>query len=60
VKTPLALAIRGRFLVGPRPVPGELVQRFVQSAATSGIDVFRLNDPLNDRGQPAGRSPCDP
>src|SRR5262249_2248866 len=48
VKTPLALAIRGRFLVGPRPVLDELVRRFVLSAAASGIDVFRLNDPLND------------
>src|SRR6266498_5170776 len=33
VKTPLALAVRGRFLVGPRPLPDELVRRFVQSAA---------------------------
>jgi oxaloacetate decarboxylase alpha subunit len=48
VKTPLALAMRGRFLVGPRPVSDELVRRFVLSAAESGIDVFRLNDPLND------------
>src|SRR5205823_9749704 len=48
VETPLALAVRGRFLVGSRPVPDELVRRFVRSAAESGIDVFRLNDPLND------------
>jgi len=48
VQTPLALAIRGRFLVGPHPVPDELVRRFVLSAAASGIDAFRLNDPLND------------
>ena len=48
VKTPLALAVRGRFLVGPRPVSDELVRRFVLSAAANGIDVFRLNDPLND------------
>jgi oxaloacetate decarboxylase alpha subunit len=48
VKTPLALAVRGRFLVGPRPVSDELVRRFVLSAAASGIEVFRLNDPLND------------
>jgi oxaloacetate decarboxylase alpha subunit len=48
VETPLALAVRGRFLVGPRPVSDELVRGFVKSAAASGIDVFRLNDPLND------------
>src|SRR5215470_1730653 len=35
VSTPLALALRGRFLVG-------------SCAAESGIDVFRLHDPLND------------
>src|SRR6266511_50055 len=47
-KTPLALALRGRFLVGSRPVGPDFVQRFVASAADSGIDVFRLHDPLND------------
>ena len=47
-KTPLALALRGRFLVGSRPVGGDFVRRFVASAAESGIDVFRLHDPLND------------
>jgi oxaloacetate decarboxylase alpha subunit len=46
--TPLALAIRGRFLVGSRPVGGDLARRFVASAASSGIDVFRIHDPLND------------
>src|SRR5437764_11862603 len=46
--TPLALAVRGRFLVGTRPVGGDFDQRFVASAAQSGIDVFRLHDPLND------------
>jgi oxaloacetate decarboxylase alpha subunit len=46
--TPLALALRGRFLVGSRPVGGDFVRRFVSSAAESGIDVFRLHDPLND------------
>jgi oxaloacetate decarboxylase alpha subunit len=46
--TPLALAVRGRFLVGSRPVGGDFVRRFVASAAASGIDVFRLHDPLND------------
>ena len=47
-RTPLALALRGRFLVGSRPVGGDFVRRFVASAAESGIDVFRLHDPLND------------
>jgi oxaloacetate decarboxylase alpha subunit len=47
-KTPLGMALRGRFLVGSRPVDGDFVRRFVASAAASGIDVFRLHDPLND------------
>ncbi|MFN2627881.1 MAG: acetyl-CoA carboxylase biotin carboxyl carrier protein [Gaiellaceae bacterium] len=46
--TPLGLALRGRFLVGSRPVNGDFVRRFVASAAESGIEVFRLHDPLND------------
>jgi oxaloacetate decarboxylase alpha subunit len=46
--TQLALALRGRFLVGSRPVGADFVRRFVASAAESGIDVFRLHDPLND------------
>jgi len=46
--SPLALALRGRFLVGSRPVGVDFVRRFVASAAESGIDVFRLHDPLND------------
>ena len=49
-KTPLMLAVRGRFLVGSRPVGDDLVRRFMASAAASGIDVFRLHDPLNDAG----------
>ena len=47
-KTPLGLALRGRFLVGSRPVGTDFVRRFVASAAENGIDVFRLHDPLND------------
>jgi oxaloacetate decarboxylase (Na+ extruding) subunit alpha len=47
-ETPLALALRGRFLVGSRPLGVDFVRRFVSSAAESGIDVFRLHDPLND------------
>jgi oxaloacetate decarboxylase alpha subunit len=47
-KTPLGMALRGRFLVGSRPVGGDFVRRFVASAAENGIGVFRLHDPLND------------
>jgi oxaloacetate decarboxylase alpha subunit len=46
--TPLGLALRGRFLVGSRPVSPDIVRRFVACAAENGIDVFRLHDPLND------------
>src|SRR5919106_2623566 len=46
--TPLAMALRGRFLVGSRPVDADVVRRFVASAAANGIEIFRLHDPLND------------
>jgi len=48
VETPLGIALRGRFLVGSRPVSGDIVGRFVACAAENGIEVFRLHDPLND------------
>src|SRR5438105_3398425 len=47
-KTPLGLALRGRFLVGSRPADNDFARRFIASAAENGIDVFRLHDPLND------------
>jgi oxaloacetate decarboxylase (Na+ extruding) subunit alpha len=48
--TPLGMALRGRMLVGSRPLSRDLVTRFVASAAESGIDIFRIHDPLNDLG----------
>ncbi|MFL6038751.1 MAG: acetyl-CoA carboxylase biotin carboxyl carrier protein [Gaiellaceae bacterium] len=48
LQTPLGLALRGRFLVGSRPVDDDFIRRFIASAAANGIDVFRLHDPLND------------
>jgi oxaloacetate decarboxylase (Na+ extruding) subunit alpha len=48
--TPLGMALRGRFLVGTRPLSRDLVRRFISSAAGSGIDIFRIHDPLNDLG----------
>src|SRR5205823_6170362 len=47
-KTARAMALRGRFRVGSRPVGADFARRFVASAAESGIDGFRLHDPLND------------
>jgi len=47
-KTPLALALRGRFLVGTHPVEDEVIRSFIDCAAANGIDVFRLDDPMND------------
>ena len=46
--TPLGIALRGRFLVGSKPVSTDIVGRFVACAADNGIEVFRLHDPLND------------
>ncbi|HEY1478908.1 MAG TPA: biotin/lipoyl-containing protein [Gaiellales bacterium] len=46
--TPLVMALRGTFLVGPRPADADLVRRFILCAAESGIEIFRLHDPLND------------
>jgi oxaloacetate decarboxylase alpha subunit len=46
--TPLVMALRGTFLVGPKPADADLVRRFILCAAESGIDAFRLHDPLND------------
>jgi oxaloacetate decarboxylase alpha subunit len=48
VSTPLAMGLRGRFLVGSRPSDADTIRRFVATAAENGIDVFRIHDPLND------------
>ncbi len=53
-RTPLAMALRGTFLVGARPAQPDLVRRFILCAAESGIDIFRLHDPLNDADDLAG------
>ena len=47
-QTPLGMALRGRFLVGSQPVEQDLIRRFVDCAAESGIAVFRMHDPMND------------
>ena len=47
-QTPLGIALRGRFLVGSKPVSPDIVRRFVACASDNGIEIFRLHDPLND------------
>ena len=44
VETPLGLALRGRFLVGSRPVDDDFIRRFIASAAANGIDVSNLRE----------------
>jgi pyruvate carboxylase subunit B len=47
-KTPLQMLLRGQNLVGYRNYADDVVRAFVHMAATTGIDVFRVFDALND------------
>ncbi len=47
-KTPLQMLLRGQNLVGYRNYSDDVVDRFVQLAASNGIDIFRCFDALND------------
>ena len=44
----LQMLLRGRNTVGYTPYPAEVTRVFVQEAADTGIDVFRIFDALND------------
>ena len=44
----LQMLLRGRNTVGYTPYPTEVTNAFVQEAAATGIDVFRIFDALND------------
>lgn len=47
-KTPLAMVLRAQTLVGHRNYADDVARAFVDSAATNGIDIFRIFDALND------------
>lgn len=47
-KTPLQMLLRGQNLVGYRHYPDDIVSKFVEHAAESGIDIFRIFDAVND------------
>jgi pyruvate carboxylase len=44
----LQMLLRGRNTVGYTPYPSEVTDAFVQEAATTGVDIFRIFDALND------------
>ena len=46
--TPLMMLLRGQSLVGYRNYADDVVEAFVELAAETGIDVFRVFDALND------------
>ena len=47
----LQMLLRGRNTVGYTPYPTDVTQAFVEEAAATGIDVFRIFDALNDVDQ---------
>ncbi|SDH18559.1 pyruvate carboxylase [Agrococcus jejuensis] len=48
---PIQMLLRGRNTVGYTPYPTEVTSAFVDEAARTGIDVFRIFDALNDVDQ---------
>jgi methylmalonyl-CoA carboxyltransferase 5S subunit len=47
-KSKLQMLLRGQNLLGYRHYEDSVVERFVDKAATNGMDVFRIFDALND------------
>jgi pyruvate carboxylase len=47
----LQMLLRGRNTVGYTPYPTQVTDAFVDEAARTGVDVFRVFDALNDVGQ---------
>jgi pyruvate carboxylase len=47
----LQMLLRGRNTVGYTPYPAAVTEAFVEEAAATGIDIFRIFDALNDVGQ---------
>jgi len=47
-KTPIQMLLRGQNLLGYRHYADDVVKKFVDMAATNGVDVFRVFDAMND------------
>src|SRR5699024_8322800 len=48
---PLQMLLRGRNTVGYTPYPLKVTEAFVAEAASTGVDIFRIFDALNDVDQ---------
>ncbi|MFD5600486.1 pyruvate carboxylase [Leucobacter sp. NPDC058333] len=48
---PIQMLLRGQNTVGYTPYPAQVAQAFVREAASTGVDVFRIFDALNDVNQ---------
>ncbi|QGU02746.1 2-oxoglutarate carboxylase small subunit [Corynebacterium kalinowskii] len=48
---PIQMLLRGRNTVGYTPYPESVTTAFVEEAAASGVDIFRIFDALNDVSQ---------
>jgi pyruvate carboxylase len=48
---PLQMLLRGRNTVGYTPYPSAVTEAFVTEAASTGVDIFRIFDALNDVNQ---------
>ncbi|GAA2040916.1 pyruvate carboxylase [Yaniella flava] len=48
---PLQMLLRGRNTVGYTPYPQRVTEAFVEEAAETGVDIFRIFDALNDVNQ---------
>jgi len=46
-KTPMAIMLRGKNLVGYHPYPDDVIDAFIDRSASNGIKIFRVFDPLN-------------
>src|SRR5207248_1374145 len=46
--TPIQALVRGQNLVAHHNFPDDVVELFITHAARTGVDVFRIFDPLND------------
>ncbi|WP_370978339.1 sodium-extruding oxaloacetate decarboxylase subunit alpha [Agaribacterium sp. ZY112] len=46
--TPQQMLLRGQNLLGYRHYGDDVVEKFVERAATNGVDVFRIFDAMND------------